>query len=105
MTAEIEFKLSNGYITVIDEDDYLKIKRYKWHARRCKPDLYAARTTSTYPGGRRKVVSIYLHRALLNAPTGTQVDHKNGDTLDNRRRNLELVTPAENLARRRFARR
>lgn len=39
---------------------------------------------------------IYLHRLLLNAPPHLQVDHVNGDTLDNRRQNLRLVTPQQN---------
>jgi len=38
---------------------------------------------------------------LLDAPPHLHVDHKNGDTLDNRRRNLRLVTPAENHANQR----
>lgn len=97
---EVELALSNGFVTIIDAEDLASVCRWHWHARYCKPDRYAARTTSKWTDGIRKVRAIYLHRFLLNAPPGMQVDHLNSDPLDNRRRNLELVTPEENLARR-----
>ncbi len=100
--AEAELQLSNGRIAIIDAEDLAKVIRWRWHARYCKPLYYAARTTSTYPNHVRKVVSIYLHSFLKNPPKGMQVHHVNGDTLDDRKRNLEIVTPAENLRRRRL---
>lgn len=39
-----------------------------------------------------------LHRYLMDAPTGVDVDHINGDPLDNRRENLRLVTARQNQA-------
>jgi hypothetical protein len=42
-----------------------------------------------------------LHRFLLDAPRHMMVDHINGNTLDNRRTNLRLVTPAQNQWNRR----
>src|SRR5690349_9172361 len=41
--------------------------------------------------------TIMLHRFIMNAPEGMEVDHINGDGLDNRRVNLRLVTKTENL--------
>jgi hypothetical protein len=47
--------------------------------------------------GVRKEIS--LHRFLMGACPGTLVDHKNGDTLDNRRStNLRLCTNSQNVA-------
>jgi hypothetical protein len=40
---------------------------------------------------------VVMHRYLLNAPKGQQIDHINGDRLDNRRSNLRFVTTAQNL--------
>lgn len=37
-----------------------------------------------------------MHRLLLNPPTGMEVDHVNGNGLDNRRENLRICTVAQN---------
>ena len=39
---------------------------------------------------------IRLHRFITNCPKGMVVDHINGDTLDNRMRNLKVTTQSEN---------
>lgn len=39
---------------------------------------------------------IYLHRLVMDAPSGVAVDHINGDTSDNTDSNLMLCTLAEN---------
>lgn len=44
-----------------------------------------------------KYTPVKLHRWIMNAPKGLVVDHINGDTLDNRRSNLRIVTQAQNL--------
>ncbi len=39
-----------------------------------------------------------MHRVILKAPGGLDVDHINGDGLDNRRINLRVCTRSQNLA-------
>lgn len=39
---------------------------------------------------------IYLHREVMNAPDGLEVDHMNRDKIDNRLSNLRLATRGEN---------
>lgn len=42
-----------------------------------------------------RTVKRYLHRVIMNPPLGVEVDHINGNTLDNRRCNLRFATRAE----------
>lgn len=44
---------------------------------------------------------VAVHRLLLNPPPGMVVDHISGDPLDNRRCNLRICTPQQNLMNRR----
>lgn len=38
----------------------------------------------------------YIHRVIMKVNKGTQVDHVNGDKLDNRRSNLRIATQSQN---------
>lgn len=43
----------------------------------------------------RKHPHALLHRFVVDAPIGTEVHHVNGNRLDNRRENLEVLRPGE----------
>ena len=78
-------QLSNGGLTLVDPDVLEAMSRWAW--RRAE-NGYAVRTA-----WHRKVL---LHREITDCPEGLEVDHINGDKLDNRRANLRIVTRAEN---------
>ncbi len=44
-----------------------------------------------------------MHRLIMDAPKGKYVDHRNHDTLDNRRANLRITTSSGNMMNRRGA--
>ena len=46
--------------------------------------------------GKYKYDRVYLHRYVSNAPKGLQVDHINGNRLDNRSANLRICTSGQN---------
>ena len=88
MTKKIP--LTHGKVTVVDDDDYGRVSGFRWYARRSRNTWYAM-SHNAIPG---KLTGI--HRLLLNAPDDLQVDHINGDGLDNRRGNLRLCTQNQN---------
>jgi hypothetical protein len=86
--------LTKGATTRVSDKDYERVASHKWHLHSAG---YAARTQRYGPGGKKKRV-IYMHRFVLGAPDGYEVDHINRDPLDNTRANLRLVPKALNRA-------
>jgi hypothetical protein len=74
---------TNGKEFLVDEEDYEKVVPHKWRAYRGYVE--------TKVGGRKDRKTILLHRFLMNAPKGIDVDHINHDPLDNRKSNLRIV--------------
>jgi hypothetical protein len=91
-------ELTQGYITVVSNEDFKKVNKYSWHVTRSggkgrkKGEPYAA----TFINGKK----IYLHRYIMGQPKGFVVDHLNQQTLDNRRENLRVCTQKENIQNR-----
>lgn len=52
---------------------------------------------TTYARGKVNGVPMYLHRALMLPPVGLDVDHVDGNGLNNTRRNLRVCSRRENL--------
>ncbi len=84
--------LTKGHFALVDEADFASLSRFRWHALETRHHVYASRTERTSAGKRR----VYMHRQILGAPRGVVVDHRNRDTLDNRRANLRTCSRAEN---------
>lgn len=93
----MEVKLKHGEITIVDDDIDPNLIRRVWRLRPKGDSGYVVRT-DYYNDGTHKSVS--LHRLIMNAGVGQQVDHINHDSLDNRRCNLRLCTPNQNAMNR-----
>ena len=84
-----EIPLSRGKIALINDEDYALVGHLKWYADPQRDNFAAARVTTD----RKKV---FMHRVILATPDGMHTDHINGNTLDNRRGNLRIVTAVQN---------
>lgn len=81
--------LTQGYEAIVDDEDYVwAASLFPWCVSKSSNKRYASKRQN------KKIV--YLHRLLMNAPAGVEVDHINGNGLDNRRENLRLCSHADN---------
>lgn len=80
--------LTRGNVALVDAGDYRWLRQWQWSYL---SSGYACRGEKN--SGKQHMV--LMHRALLNAPDGSYIDHINGNRLDNRRCNLRIVTPQQ----------
>jgi hypothetical protein len=85
-----EVELSRGLKAIVSKEDADEVNQYKWSA---SANGYAVRATPRSEGKE----TVYMHRQLLGAPEEMDVDHINGNKLDNRRTNLRLCTTSQNM--------
>lgn len=76
----------------VEPVDYHEISQYTWWAKESCGKYSAVRLV---PGGNCGKV-VYMHRQIMDAPEGKLVDHKNRDSMDNRRCNLRFATKGQN---------
>lgn len=93
--------------TSVSDSDAAAVRSHAWYVsepRGLQKRRYVF-TVLALPGGRKRTVM--LHRFVLGLEFGDTrlVDHKNGDTLDNRRANLRVCTYSQsNMNRTRLKR-
>lgn len=89
-----------GGVAIVDRLDYPLVEPFTWSVTICRrkgENRYSYAITYVYqPPGAKKQTQIRMHRLIMGMPQDSLVDHRNGNTLDNRRSNLRLCTTAEN---------
>lgn len=89
--AEKEIKLKNVMIILVDEDDIEMVMKIKWCVSKTRKNYYAK-------GYNRETgENILMHRYIMGVTDPKiQIDHKDGNGLNNTRANLRPANNSEN---------
>lgn len=87
-----------GLFALVDDEDYDRLARLKWHVTAHHGNFYA--TNCEYTGiehGKQKVIHRKMHREILRlTDSKVKIDHENGNGLDNRKENLRISDNSQN---------
>jgi hypothetical protein len=94
---EVVKRDNTRYIYIFDTVDIPNVSKFKWHIG---PHNYCV-SVSRASG---KLVNTYLHQVIIGLTPGSgyyqQVDHISSDRFDNRKSNLRVATPQQNMINR-----
>jgi hypothetical protein len=104
--AEVFIPLTKGQVCVVDWEDFDQdLRNFSWYAKWCKHRKSFVAARSQYcpekhiPGqqgdGNKTVL---MHRQIASRIGLSDVDHRNINTLDNRRDNLRPCSHSQNMA-------
>lgn len=82
--------LTKGKFAIVDDEDYELLSHWKWYVNY---HGYAERDTTSSG----KTLHFKMHQVIMGHVDGKEIDHKNGDKLDNTRSNLRFCTHSQNL--------
>lgn len=91
-----EISLTKGYIALVDDDKYDYLMQWKWTALVTTKTIYAKRHMRINGGS----TTILMHRVVCVVSSNHQIDHIDGDGLNNQQANLRPATSSQNLSNR-----
>ncbi len=91
-----EISLTNGAVAFVDDADLSLVSQWKWRLKTNRKLQYAVRGSDNKLA-KGEIRRMYMHRLILNASPGEEVDHRDGDGLNNRKENLRFCSHKQNL--------
>jgi hypothetical protein len=94
--------LTRGCVAIFDAEYTAVFALHYWNANWDGKNFYARRGETHRVDGKLRNISVSMHTSVVVVPEGLVVDHKNRNTLDNRRKNLRVASYGQNAANARF---
>ena len=88
-----EIQLTQGKVAQVDDEDFEELNQFKWCAGKYGKMHYAMRQSATLNGKRR---IIRMHYAIVGKLPDLEIDHIDGNGLNNQKSNLRFVTHRQN---------
>lgn len=85
-----EIELTQGKFALVDDWNYVWLSQWKWNAYQAHGIWYVQDTCG-----------VKMHRKIMQTPDGLEVDHKDGDGLNNQEYNMCNCTRSQNAQNRR----
>ena len=64
-------ELTRGKVAIVDDADFEYLNQWNWYASKAKKGFYAQHTQGIFPFKK----CVYMHRLIMKAPDGFDVDH------------------------------
>lgn len=91
VTAMPLIDLANSPLkAIVDDCDVKVVRRHKWHIQKKSSGVMYA-ISGQYASGTPRQTTIRMHRLIMGAKLGQQIDHINHNGLDNTRANLRFA--------------
>jgi hypothetical protein len=87
-----QISLTKDQFALVDDEDFEWLNQWKWCANKFQNRWYAYRGTK-----KPKMHTILMHRFIMGATKGQEIDHKDGNGLNNTRNNLRFCEHYQNL--------
>jgi hypothetical protein len=84
-----------GLYAVVDDGDFAWLDQYQWIPTR------TGRSRTLYAVTRVAGRQVKMHRLIMNAQTGEEIDHWDNNGLNNTRQNLRRCTHQQNITKQR----
>jgi hypothetical protein len=85
--------LTQGFVAIVDDEDYDRlVEMGVWFA------YYSYDNRRVYAARQSRGKMILMHRVVMNAPKGTDIDHADGVGINNWKSNLRFATDSQNQA-------
>jgi len=95
---DISTKAHPNTFALVDDEDFGAVSKYHWNI--VNPSISRTMYAQRYIVINGSKGSVIMHREIMQVDHGSEIDHRNGNGLDNQKHNLRICTHQQNLQNR-----